>query len=314
MKQNSLYVSPLFLKNKERQIYQKSIISFPPSKISLFLLFLFLSSSLFCEKITILTWNISNAFDVVDDPTKNDTIVSPEKYADKINLTAGVLKKYQPDFAALCEVENKKVLKELAERAGYPYYYLEKGNDPRGINVALLSTQEVKYQSNKNQPTPYPGNPSYKFSRDCPSAEFETGSGNKFYLLITHLKSNFRDDGKSEMKREAQVKGILDIIENIYASQKEEPFILLTGDLNSVRYSSPLRILEKSGLYILNYLEKQEKFYTYIYKKEKQDLDYMVVNRKLYKKMKKRKLSSIQDKMVKSVSDHFPILLEFELE
>jgi predicted extracellular nuclease len=115
------------------------------------------------------------------------------------------------------------------------------------------------------------------------------------------------------MKRDAQVKGMLNVIENIYNTEKTEPYLIVTGDLNATRYSSPLQILEKAGLKILNYREKQDEFYTYIYKKEKQDLDYIIVNQKLDKAMKRAKLQAIHDKMVTDVSDHYPIILKFDL-
>ncbi|MBQ1999344.1 MAG: hypothetical protein II220_07670 [Spirochaetales bacterium] len=258
-------------------------------------------------------WNIANAFDTIEEPKKNDTVLSTEEYNDKMSLTAGIIKKYQTDIVTLCEVENMNVLSDLAKRCGYEYFYLIEGNDPRGIDVAIMSIYEMNYKSNKDMPTPYPGNPRYKFSRDCVTGQFTTAKGKNFCIVTTHLKSSFRDDGKSEMKRDAQVKGILNVIDNIYTAEKTEPYLIVTGDLNATRYSSPLQILEKAGLKILNYREKQDEFYTYIYRKEKQDLDYIIVNQKLEKAMKHPKLQAIHDKMVSDVSDHYPIILKFDL-
>ena len=280
--------------------------------LSLLIAFVFLTSA-YAESLSIMHWNIANAFDTIEDSKKNDTVLSVEKYNDKISLTAGIIKKYQTDIVTLCEVENMNVLSDLAKRCGYEYFYLIEGNDPRGIDVAIMSVYEMIYKSNKDMPTPYPGNPRYKFSRDCVTGQFQTPEGKNFCIVTTHLKSSFRDDGKSEMKRDAQAKGILNVIDNIYNCEKEEPYLILTGDLNTTRYSSSLQILEKAGLKILNYKEKQENFYTYIYRKEKQDLDYIIVNQKLEKAMKHPKLQAIHDKMVSDVSDHYPIILKFDL-
>lgn len=281
-------------------------------KLSLFLTFVLLASA-YAESLSVMHWNISNAFDTVKDPKKNDTVLSAEKYNDKMSITAGVIKKQMPDIVTLCEVENINVLGDLAARCGYEYFYLIEGNDPRGIDVAIMSVYEMDYKSNKDMLTPYPGNPRYKFSRDCVTGQFKTPSGKSFCIITTHLKSSFRDDGKSEMKREAQAKGMLNVIENIYEAEKSEPFLIITGDLNTKRYSSTLQILEKAGLQILNYKEKQNDFYTYIYKNEKQDLDYIIVNRKLEKAMKRPKLQTINSKIISDVSDHYPIILEFDL-
>ena len=283
-------------------------------KITLLLILtLICTISAYCESLSIMHWNIANAFDTIEEPKKNDTVLSPEEYNDKMSLTAGIIKKHMTDIVTLCEVENINVLQDLATRCGYEYFYLIEGNDPRGIDVAIMSVYEMTYKSNKDMPTPYPGNPRYKFSRDCVTGQFQTPEGKNFCIVTTHLKSSFRDDGKSEMKRDAQVKGMLNVIENIYNTEKTEPYLIVTGDLNATRYSSPLQILEKAGLKILNYKEKQDDFYTYIYKNEKQDLDYIIVNQKLDKAMKRPKLQAIHDKMVSDVSDHYPIILKFDL-
>lgn len=285
-----------------------------PKKLWLSLLLTFtLLASVYAESLSVMHWNISNAFDTVKDDKKNDTVLSTQKYNDKMSITAGIIKRQMPNIVTLCEVENIDVLSDLAARCGYEYFYLIEGNDPRGIDVAVMSEYEMNYRSNKDMPTPYPGNPRYKFSRDCVSAQFKTSSGKSFCIITTHLKSSFRDDGKSGMKREAQAKGMLNVIENIYKEEKDEPFLIVTGDLNTNRYSSTLQILEKAGLQILNYKEKQDDFYTYIYKKEKQDLDYIIVNKKLEKAMKRPKLRTINSKIISDVSDHYPILLEFDL-
>ncbi len=237
-------------------------------QIALLLIFTFICTiSVYCESMSVMHWNIANAFDTVEEPKKSDKVLSAEDYNDKMSLTAGIIKKYSPDIVTLCEVENINVLQDLATRCGYEYFYLIEGNDPRGIDVAVMSVYEMIYKSNKDMPTPYPGNPRYKFSRDCVTGQFTTDEGKNFCIVTTHLKSSFRDDGKSEMKRDAQVKGMLNVIENIYNTEKTEPYLIVTGDLNATRYSSPLQILEKAGLKILNYREKQDEFYTYIYKK-----------------------------------------------
>lgn len=281
-------------------------------ELSLLLAFILLASA-YGESLSVMHWNISNAFDTVKDPKKNDTVIPIEKYNDKMSMTAGVIKKHMTDIVTLCEIENINVLEDLATRCGYEYFYLIEGNDPRGIDVAVMSVYEMDYKSNKDMPTPYPGNPRYKFSRDCVTGQFKTPTGKNFCIITTHLKSSFRDDGKSEMKRDAQAKGMLNVIENIYKTEKSEPFLIITGDLNTTRYSSTLQILEKAGLRILNYKEKQNDFYTYIYKNEKQDLDYIIVNQKLEKAMKHTKLRTINSKIVSDVSDHYPIILEFDL-
>jgi predicted extracellular nuclease len=276
------------------------------------MMILFFSNFLFCDKLTISWWNVNNFFDTVDDPQTEDMVLSPEKYNEKLKAVSEKIKSINADIIGLAEVENMTVLKAIASNAGYGYYYLESGNDPRGINIALLSKFRVKYKSNKDQKTPYKGNLNFKFSRDCAQAEL-TINDKRFYILLNHLKSRVAEKNENtEIKRIAQVNGILDIISGIYKDNKSEPDLLLLGDLNDTRHSVTLNSFEKSGLVIINYLYDQKKYYTYEYKNEKEDSDYIIMNRSLYKKAKIRKYATYNSRDYLDISDHYPVFLEME--
>lgn len=279
---------------------------------TLFLLFLLLFSAAASEKLKIMTWNLKNCFDTIDDPDKSDTVVSQKEYEDKITMLSGVIKKYNPDIAGFSEVENITVLKNIATKSNYEYYYLIEGNDPRGIDVGVISNIALEYRSNKDLPVPYKGNSKYKFSRDCTVSSFATESGKKIYILTTHLKSGYMDDGKSEMKRIAQSKGILDIVASIYEKEKIEPFVVINGDLNTERYTEPLNIIEKAGFVIMNYSKSPDKLYTYSYRKEKKNFDYIIINKFFDKSLKNKKIYSVNDDFIKNMSDHYPVIAEFE--
>ncbi|MCK4799218.1 MAG: hypothetical protein KAT05_17730, partial [Spirochaetes bacterium] len=208
--------------------------------------------------------------------------------------------------------ENILILKELANKSGYPYYYLIEGNDPRGIDICLLSKWKVEYISHKDHSTPYKENKNYRFSRDCPEAGF-IFNGKKIYLLLNHLKSKMGNQEKSLKKRIAQAKGILDIISLIYKKNESPPYTIIMGDLNSLRYSEPLNILQKSGLKIINYYYKEDKIYTVNYNNNKNDIDYFIVNIPLYKEAKIIKLKNYNYNEFKEISDHFPLCLEIDI-
>ena len=258
-------------------------------------------------------WNVDNLFDTIDDPDKQDTVLSEDDYQKKIELISKKLKEIDADIVGFAEVENIRVLKDIAEKSGYPYYYLEEGNDPRGIDVCIISKIKSRYTSHKDQPTPYKENVKYKFSRDCPEALFPY-ENKEIHLLINHLKSNLGDDDKSLKKRIAQSKGILDIVAEIYKNNKNGPYIILVGDFNSERYSEPLNILEKSGLIIINYLYKEKSTKTYKYRGKYLDLDYFLLNKPLYDKVKIKKFKSLIDDEIEKIGDHYPLLMEIEIK
>jgi endonuclease/exonuclease/phosphatase family metal-dependent hydrolase len=277
-------------------------------KIFFTAMLLFFSLCIFSVELKILWWNVHNFFDTVNDPKTDDTVLTEKEYKTKVQLTADVLKKINADIAGLCEVENISVLKELASKAGYNYFYLQEGNDPRGIDICLLSKYPAaEYVTHRDTPTPYKGNNGYKFSRDCPEAVIDV-EGKKIYLLLNHLKANSFKDKSSEEKRNAQAKGILDIILSIYKKNGSEPYIFLMGDFNSFRKSEPLNILEKSGLEIINYREKS--LVTYSANKRENEFDYFLLNKKLLKETKIKKFKTIDSDEIRKASDHLPLYME----
>lgn len=125
--------------------------------------------------ITVMTWNLHNLYDTRDDPdTKDETWLpaqqklrdyqahwsrcekQPSRYIrecmnldwsaqvlqQKIDNLAKVINSAGPvDIIALQEVENQRVLNQLADalEVDYPTRVLIPGRDRRGINVALIS-------------------------------------------------------------------------------------------------------------------------------------------------------------------------------
>ncbi len=173
-----------------------------------------------------------------------------------------------------------------------------------------MSKYPIIYKTNKDYPTPYQENKNYKFSRDCPVGLLDI-NGKKLYILITHLKAMMWNDPKSEKKRVGQTFAILDIISEIYESEKTAPYIFLMGDFNSHRYSEPMNILQKSGLIIINYFYKKNNVFTTKFKGKKEDIDYMIFNNTLFYKSKINKFKVFNEKEFDGISDHYPILINF---
>jgi endonuclease/exonuclease/phosphatase family metal-dependent hydrolase len=272
---------------------------------------------IFPSDLKILWWNVNNFFDIYDDPDTDDTVLKEDFYLRKLNILSEKIKYINADVVGLAEIENESVLKDLADKSGYKYYYIKNGNDPRGINIAFLSKYKADYISHKDQKTPYKGNIEYKFSRDCPEAIIVINN-TKIYFLLNHLKSRSDDNSSdlenSSIKRIAQVNGIMEIVSEIYTNNQIKPYIIITGDFNDIRYSKPINIIEKSGFNIINYLYDEKKYFTYSYKNKKEDSDYIIINNDFYKKIKIRKYKSYNTNDYYSISDHFPLFLEIEFQ
>ncbi len=143
--------------------------------------FMLLSSLGFASKFTVMTFNVENLFDNLDDPQKEDETYLPSsmktskihidqcnkievfKWRDdclnmdwndevieyKLNILAETILSYEkhgPDVIGFQEVENENILKQLFNKLknhGYKFYALVEGNDDRGIDNAFISKYKI---------------------------------------------------------------------------------------------------------------------------------------------------------------------------
>jgi len=151
--------------------------------IKTFFLFLTLliSDDLVAKNFSVMTFNVENMFDNLDDPNKEDETYLPvsmktsqthisncnelryQRWRDdclkmdwndevidyKLAATAEVILSYGmhgPDIIGFQEIENINILEKLfklLEPHGYKYYALVEGNDKRGIDNAFISKNKI---------------------------------------------------------------------------------------------------------------------------------------------------------------------------
>ena len=111
------------------------------------------------QEFSVMFYNVENLFDTSDDTTKNDDEFLPQgsrrwtgtRYRKKIagvsRVIAAAGEWELPALIGLCEVENEKVLKDLAYGTLLPagnYGIVHRESpDPRGIDMALLFRREM---------------------------------------------------------------------------------------------------------------------------------------------------------------------------
>lgn len=106
------------------------------------------------QRITLVTWNVENLFDHEDDPANpGDDEFTPHswrrwtesRYRQKLANLAKVIGALKPDILLLQEIENRRVLDDLAavlrekEKLDLPHVAHRDSPDFRGIDTAVLS-------------------------------------------------------------------------------------------------------------------------------------------------------------------------------
>lgn len=204
--------------------------------------------------LRVATYNVQNLFD----PAPNDggdvlgeasETPTEDAYATKLAGLAEVIALVAADVLVLQEVENRVTLTDLAAAVSpwieYRYQATYDGNDPRGIDLAVLSTVPIarilrhrhdvfRVLTATCDPGSAPEDPAcwnYHFARDCLEIHLVV-RGQSLVLLGVHLKA--REDGEvsDDTKRLAEAQHTRRIAERLVAEDPERPLVIL-GDLNA---------------------------------------------------------------------------------
>lgn len=169
------------------------------------------------------------------DKTKFDILNPTEK-----KITAQTILQTKAQVVALQEVESLETLKKfrsdyLGGRKLYPYCLVIDGNDPRKIDVAILSkypiTNIATHVNDYNSATK-----SYYFSRDCLECDIVLPGSKKIRLFVNHFKSMLDKSNPckgrelTREKRNRQAKKVMEIVSEQMNLDKDN-FVIL-GDFN----------------------------------------------------------------------------------
>jgi predicted extracellular nuclease len=157
-------------------------------------------------------------------------------------FTALSMREGEADIICLQEVENLRALKIFHDRylrrigkRDYPYQILIEGNDPRGIDVAVLSRYKISSVTTHQDKTgkiKYLTGPKTEqiFRRDC--LEVNVKKNNKILpIFVCHFKSMIGGRKQTKPVREAEAYAVREIIEERFGNPAEHDW-LVVGDLN----------------------------------------------------------------------------------
>ena len=211
------------------------------------------------ERVRLVSYNVENLFDCVDDTLTNDNEFLPEatrhwtpyRYWQKLHAVSRAIASIggdrAPDFVALCEVENDSVMPDLTCRSplrtvGYDYL-MTSSADPRGIDVALMY-KPTTFRPFAHQSLSLPFG---QHLRDVLLVSGHLHTGDTLDIFVCHLPSRLNG------RKSAQLRG--DVVESICMAidsvclARTTPRIVVMGDFNDTPQSKALYPLaERAGM------------------------------------------------------------------
>lgn len=214
------------------------------------------------QPVMVMNWNTRNFFDdkrdspeipatnppsacTTDATTPCEYVPSTADYQKKLGQVSSVISKLKPDVVILEEVENQVVIDDLATKlGGYPYRHVTQGNDPRGIDIAVLSQIEVQIgPSHKDElfsASTDPTQQKFAYSRDVLEVHLVVNTRH-LTLLGVHFKAQ-DSDPVSDIKRLAEAEHTRKLATDLLVSDPGSALIVL-GDFNCTPGSDPMNAL-----------------------------------------------------------------------
>ncbi len=196
-------------------------------------------------RLTVMFYNTENLFDTVDDPTTADDEFTPsgakawteERYRKKLEdlskVIAGVVPKGLPALIGLAEVENRRVVEDLArtgrlrkEKYGIVH---EESPDKRGIDVALLyDPARFRYLSHHAISVHFPRNQTKV--RDILYVKGRA-DGEMLHIFVNHWKSRSGGKKATEQMRIFTAVVLRRAVDSILNFEPQAKIIIM-GDFN----------------------------------------------------------------------------------
>ncbi|MBM4357158.1 MAG: endonuclease/exonuclease/phosphatase family protein [Deltaproteobacteria bacterium] len=267
------------------------------------------------DALTVATWNVHNLFDEVKNGNVPFEDVDPN-FAAHRKAVATVIDSLAPELFMLQEVESQPVLDALNADLAKPYEHakLIEGNDPRGIDVAILSRIPFdKVVSHKSDKFLKKGTttPLYNFSRDCLEVHL-TANGRHVVLLGVHYKSKDSDDPDKRLAEAQHTR----VIANGLAQADPSAAILILGDFNDDSGTATLEAIVNGTppfLEVADAVPKSDRW-TYKYGGKLFLIDHILANPVIDDMLDPTSVKIIHTKSASAASDHAPIFASFDLK
>lgn len=223
-----------------------------------------------------------------------DETLFDELSVDEKALTGMAIRELEADVLALQEVENVDTLKHfragaLGGRKAYPYVAGIDGNDPRLIDVAVLSKLPITHVRSHQHLLDPETRSSTLFSRDCLEVDVTLPKGGSLTLFVNHFKSMLGGRDNTRAKRFRQARAVREIVTERFGADAGGQSFAILGDFNDYLEEDEqgtTGIADRVGWEELgNVVERlpEEERWTHFWSKGKayHQLDYLLLSRSL---------------------------------
>lgn len=203
----------------------------------------------------VMSYNVENLFDTIDNPDKNDNDFLPTgnrhwtrgRYYHKLQQIAKVISAAgewsTPALVGLCEVENDSVLIHLLNRTPLKMqhydYCMTHGSDTRGINTALLYQRDkFGYIGHQEHPVVFTRK-QHKHTRNILHVWGKVLTLDTLDVFVCHLPSRYGGEKESEADRFDAARTLRNICDSLMQIRMT-PQLLIMGDFNDTPENSSI--------------------------------------------------------------------------
>jgi len=261
------------------------------------------------------TWNVHNLIDETINSSVPFEDVDPSYKTHRANV-AKVIDSFNPEIFILQEVESQGVLDALNANLAKPYAHtkLIDGNDPRGIDVAMLSrVPPDKVLSHRTEKFLKAGtsSPTYSYARDCLEMHF-TINGRHVVMLGVHFKSKDSDDPDKRLAEAQHTR----VIANGILKADPNALLLVLGDFNDGPNTPPLDALQDGSPPLLDVADAvpTNDRWTYKYGGKVFLIDHQLANPLLHDRLDPSSVKIPHTKSVTTASDHALLVATYDLQ
>ena len=285
------------------------------------------NTELNCRKnILIMSYNVENLFDTIDDPHKLDNEFLPQskkkwtsnRYQSKLKHLASVISSVDstklPELISLVEVENQEVLEDLShqdllKKVHYKIVHKE-SPDRRGIDVALLYNPKMFKLLEEHFYKVSLVDDSHFKTRDILYAKLIfKKTKDTLHVFVNHWPSRRGGQEKSEHKRMRAAEVLKSVTDSLFKVDGN-PRIIIMGDFNDeptdksiteVLQAKALNSISNNHLYNLSlakYLNKDGSYY-YWKTKEWNMIDQLIMSGQLVNSKRGLQLKSKDVKILR---------------